>query len=202
MLVVFPVSLAKDPCHPNQNADTTLQTGTVNVDDIPMDTWYRYNFCATIFLQSEVGSKKKVRGLQWMLGTSVTSFNRPNITVKLYHTTETIMPASPTTNLITQLSGTNVTTVLDRGTWTIGGTNGNFMTPFTFEKTFCYNGVDNLVIQIEDRSNQVGTNYTNMWEGNTNTPTQNKSCWDRSDGGYEELSLVRGNWRNNIKLLY
>lgn len=206
-MFTFPISFlqAQSDCVPVAGENLEPQTaGVANVDDIPMDTWYRYNFAAVLFLQSEIGSgQKQINGLQWMFGTSVTSFTRPNITVKLYHTTDSVLPASPTTNLQTQLSGvSDITKVLDDGTMTIAGTNGNYSSLFTFEQNFCYNGTDNLIIQVEDRSNQQGTNYTNMWEGANNTPTNNRGCWDRSDGGYEELEPIRGNFRNNIKLLY
>jgi len=203
-MFVFPVTMMQQWCVPIENLNVIPQTGRNNQDDIPMDTWYRYNFAAILFLQSEIGSgQKQINGLQWMFGTSVSSFTRPNITVKLYHTTDSVIPASPTTSLETQMNGvTNLTKVLDDGTMTIAGTNGNFSTLFTFDENFCYNGTDNLVIQLEDRSNQMGTNYTNMWEGSTATASDNKGCWDRTDSSYASLSPVRGDFRNNVKLLY
>ena len=205
-MFTFPVTFIQPQptCVPVAGLNVVPQTGTANAEDIPMDTWYRYNFSAILFLQSEIGAgEKQINGLQWMFGTSVTSFTRPNITVKLYHTTDSVIPASPTTSLETQMNGvTGLTKVLDSGTMTISGSNGNFSTLFTFEENFCYNGTDNLIIQVEDRSNQAGTNYSNMWEGANNSPTASRGCWDRSDGGYNELEPTRGNWRNNIKLLY
>ena len=205
-MFIFPVGFNQEQatCVPVAGLNVIPQTGTNNQEDIPMDTWYRYNFSAILFLQSEIGSgQKQINGLQWMFGTSVSSFTRPNITVKLYHTTDSIIPASPTTSLETQMNGvTELTKVLDNGTMTIAGANGSFSTLFLFEKNFCYNGTDNLVIQVEDRSNQMGTNYTNMWEGANNTPTVSRGCWDRTDTSYASLSPTRGNFRNNVKLLY
>jgi hypothetical protein len=205
-MFTFPVSFiqAQSDCVAVQGSNVVPQTGTANADDIPMDTWYKYNFSAILFLQSEIGGgQKQINGLQWMFGTPVVSFGRSNITVKLYHTTDSVLPASPTTNLQTQLSGvSDITKVLDDGEMTIAGTNGTFSTLFTFEQNFCYNGTDNLIIQVEDRSNTAGTNYTNMWEGANNAATASRGCWDRSDVSYGDLEPVRGNWRNNVKLLY
>lgn len=204
-MITFPITMMQDQfCVPIEGLDVIPQTGINNIELVPMDTWYRYNFSAILFLQSEIGSgQKQINGLQWMFGESVSSFTRPNITVKLYHTTDSVIPASPTTSLETQMNGvTEITKVLDDGTMTISGTNGNFSTLFTFEENFCYNGTDNLIIQVEDRSNQVGTNYSSMWEGSTATASDNRGCWNRSDASYAALNPVRGDFRNNVKLLY
>lgn len=205
-MITFPISFNQEQpsCVPVTGLNVIPQTGTANEEDVPMDTWYRYNFGAILFLQSEIGSgQKQINGLQWMFGNSIPSFTRPNITVKLYHTTDSVLPSSPTTSLETQMNGvTELTKVLDDGTITIAGANGSFSTLFTFENNFCYNGTDNLVIQVEDRSNQMGTNYTNMWEGNNNTATVNRGCWSKTDSSYASLNPVRISFRNNVNLLY
>ena len=205
-MIIFPATFIQPQasCVPVAGLNVQPQTGTYPIDYVPMDTWYRYNFSACLYLASEIGSgEKQINGIQWQFGASIPSFTRPNITVKLYHTTDSVIPASPSINLESQMNGvTGLTKVLDNGTMTISGSNGNFSTLFTFEENFCYNGTDNLILQVEDRSNQLGTNYSNMWEGATNTPTNNRGCWGRSDDSYNLLTPLRGNFRNTIKLLY
>ncbi len=61
-MFTFPVSFIQQQptCVPVAGLNVVPQTGTYELDDIPMDTWYRYNFSAILFLQSEIGAGEKV----------------------------------------------------------------------------------------------------------------------------------------------
>lgn len=205
-MITFPITMMQDQfCVPIQGLDVIPQIDDNDKsEDAVMDTWYRYNFSAMLWLQSEIGSgRKQINGLQFMFGNTIPSFTRSNITVKLYHTTDSVIPSSPTTSLDTQMSGvTDLVTVLDNGTVTIAGSDGAYSTLFTFEENFCYNGVDNLIIQVEDRSNTAGTNYSNMWRGLNNGVATNRNCYSRTDVSYASLNPIRDGFRTNVKLLY
>jgi len=191
-------------CSAAQGLSIVPVSGSTAVDDIPMDTWYNYNFYAGMILQSEIGSGEKlITGMQFELGTTISSLvTRSNVTVKLYHTTGTDLDNSYTKDVENELPNvTGLVKVLDAGNFTVQGSSNTYITCFTFEQNFCYYGVNNLVIQIEDQTGSAGTNYSGMWECSSPSGTR-YTLAAREDGSWADTDPFAQLQRPNIKLLY
>ncbi len=182
----------------------TSPIGTTSYRDdiIPFDPYYGFGFGAIMFQQSEIGSAKQITDMGIKLGTTL-NFSKTNVTVKMYHTKDAEFPTSPTTNLSTQMNGEDITTVLDDGTFSISGVINDYDSPFTFAENFCYNGVDNIVVQFENRQGTpyVSTSFA-FYGNNVASAGQGKGVFGRTDSSYSNLSVAVTNFRNNIKLYH
>ena len=76
-MFVFPVTMMQERfCVPIENLNVIPQIDDNDKsEDAVMDTWYRYNFSAMLWLQSEIGSgKKQINGLEFMFGNTISYY--------------------------------------------------------------------------------------------------------------------------------
>ncbi len=209
MSFVYPFGIIGDQASGDGCADidgvawnSPLGTTSYRDDIIPFDPFYGFGFGAIMFQQSEIGSAKQITEMGIKLGTTV-SFTKTNVTVKMYHTSDNDFPSSPTTNLSTQMNGTDITTVLDDGTFSISGVINDYDSPFTFAENFCYNGLDNIVIQFENRQGSPYSNTSYAFYGNNVAQAgQGKGVSGRTDSSYANITVAVTNFRNHIKLYH
>tara|TARA_R100000329_G_C7588023_1_gene208486 strand:+ start:333 stop:950 length:618 start_codon:yes stop_codon:yes gene_type:complete len=205
-MFTYPVSFLKAFCAPLQNTNVTWPSsaGTSEQDIIPLDPFYNYYFAAFLLTPAELGSAKQITNIQIQVGSSY-NISKANTTVRVYHTSETVMPtnANLDTNLKTTLNGTDEVVVLNNGTFTISGSEPDYISPFTWAENFCYNGNDSLVYQVECKTGSY-TASTNTWQGTVfNSPNNNRSCYGYSDESWAEVTNVtRSSFRPNVKIYY
>lgn len=197
-------------CAPVVGTDSTIISGIgTALHYVPYTAYYRYSMGIWLMTASELGSAKQFTGLQLSKAyTEPAGVTQLNQTIKIYHTTATILP-SPTQTLGTfgssstlvganpGLPVTDETTVLD-GSWyqtaAAGWKNLNFTT------NFCYDGSSNVVIMWVNNAGAYTFDYP-YWDTDSTTSSSQKGAWDYDDYT-PPTSAARANVRPHLKLNY
>jgi len=205
MAFIYPQSFNKESCIAVQNADIAIGSGGVDNIIIPTTDSHNFTLSAVIIPQSDLGTTKNIRGLQWMITAApVSQVTRTNVTVIIGHTSQSEFGSISSGDPFIDVNGTNRTEVLSSGSFVIptGGSDGDYLEPFSFIRNFCYNGTDNIIIQVEDKQGSNGS-VGMRWKGANNTSALNKAVSGTFVGGWlEGGGVTRSTWRNNIKVLY
>lgn len=208
-MFTFPVSFMQDQSAcaaiENTNDNWPGSAGIYESDIVPLDPFYKYYFAAFLLTSADLGeAAKQITNIQMQVGSTY-NIAKTNTTVRIYHTSQTVMPtnANLSTDLKTTLNGTDEVVVLNNGTFTISGSDPDYISPFTWAQNFCYNGTDSLVYQVECKMNAY-TASTYTWKGTLfNSPNNNKSCYGSSDEEWAEVTNVtRSSFIPNLKIYY
>lgn len=199
-------------CAPIVGTDATIINGSGTVlSYVPYSGYYRYSLGVWLMTASELGSAKQFTGLQLSKAyTEPSGITQLNNTIKMYHTTATILPST----INTTGSGANMTLVgANAGlpvsdetevmyntsffqTASSGWKNINFPT-----NNFCYNGTDNVVVMwINNQGSYDLSNYP-FWDTDSTASSSQRGGWDYSDGSLP-TSVSRANVRPHLKLNY
>jgi hypothetical protein len=143
---------------PTDGGTTTIGNEFSGTDSFlaPINGLQDFSWSATIYESSEIGSPRQITGLEYYISIGSDTSIFQNQTIKIGHVVEDRHDASPTIGL-SELTITDLTTVYD-GTYTV---NGALWKGLTFDTNFCYNGVDNLIVIIENRDG-FGSAFDNV----------------------------------------
>jgi hypothetical protein len=197
-------------CAPVVGTDFTVISGTGTIlHYVPYSAYYNYSMGIWLMTASELGSAKQFTGLQLSKAyTEPAGVTQLNQTIKIYHTTATILPSTvntlgtfgSTSTLVGANAGLPVsdeTTVLD-GSWyqtaAAGWKNLNFTT------NFCYDGSSNVVIMWVNNDGAYTFDYP-YWDTDSTTSSSQRGAWDYDDYT-EPTSVGRANVRPHLKLNY
>ena len=182
-------------------------TGTsTSYDYGPYSFWYDYNVWHGLYLVSEIGaSRKQITGFDAYLDNNGQTL-MDGVILKMCHTTETTLPSTLKSDLSVS-SGTfefsNRITTLPLTDITITGTDD--WKSFDFTTNFSYNGIDNIIITLE---NQGGDWETSGARFRYSSVGSNKSWYLTQDNpgpsdypNTPSLGTETSN-RPNIKLKY
>ena len=125
--------------------------GTSTTNQIPVNNFYRYTYSQQIYLASEMNGAGEIHSVSFQYSYATASTKKTNVVIYMGHTTQSTFSSAsdyiPVSGLQQVYSG-NLNC-------TQGWNTFNFSTPFQ------YNGTDNLVIAVDDNSNDYdGSSYT------------------------------------------
>lgn len=171
-----------------------LGNGTSTSYYIPVNNYFHYTYSQQIFLASELNGPQTITSVAFDYAYATAMTDKTNVNIYLGHTSQssfaTTLDFVPTTNMRLVYSGSL--------NCHQGWNTFNFTTPFQ------YNGVDNLVLALDDNSDAYdGSAYTFHVEAGSS----NRSLYyysDSSDPDPTNLSAFSGNKavstnRNNVK---
>ena len=124
--------------------------GTISTYYIPVNNYYNYTYSQQIFLASELNGAATIDSIAFFYDYATSTIEKSNVTVYLGHTSQSTF--SGTSNYI---SPTNFTQVYSGHMNCHQGWN-----TFVLSTPFQYNGMDNLVIAVDDNSGDYdGSSY-------------------------------------------
>ena len=131
--------------------DYQVGTGTTTNYYIPVNNFYRYTYSQQIFLASEMNGPTDIQSISFQYAYSSPSTKKNSVNIYLGHTTQSVF------------TGTSNYVPLDSLTLVYSGnlncTQG--WNTFPFNNVFHYNGTSNLVVAVDDNSNDYdGSAYT------------------------------------------
>ncbi len=137
--------------HCYAGGDIAVGEGTNTNYYIPVNNYYHYTYSQQIFLASEMGGPTEIHSVSFQYSYSSPTTVKNNVTIYLGHTTQSSF--SGTSDYIPAAGLQQVYT-------------GNLncqqgWNTFTFTTPFQYNGTDNLVLVVDDNSDDYdGSSYT------------------------------------------
>ena len=131
--------------------DIAIGEGTTTNYYIPVNNYYHYTYSQQIFLASEMGGPNELHSVSFQYSYSSPTTVKNNVTIYLGHTTQSSF--SGTSDYIPAAGLQQVYT---------GSLNcQQGWNTFTFTTPFQYNGTDNLVLVVDDNSDDYdGSSYT------------------------------------------
>ena len=131
--------------------DYSVGAGTTTNYYLPVNNYYRYTYSQQIFLASEMNGPTDIQSISFQYAYSSPSTKKTNVNIYLGHTTQSVFTSTsnyvPLDSLTLVYSG-NLNCQQGWNTF-------NFTTPFQ------YNGTSNLVLAVDDNSNDYdGSSYT------------------------------------------
>lgn len=199
-------------CAPVVGTNFTVISGTGTVlHYVPYTAYYRYSLGIWLMTAAELGSAKQFTGLQLSKAyTEPSGITQLGNTIKMYHTTASVLPSTINTTGINQnmtLVGANAGLVVTDETEvmyntsfyqtaTAGWKNINFPS-----NNFCYNGTDNVVVMwINNMGSYDVSNYP-YWDTDSTSASSQRGGWAYSDSALPN-SVSRANSRPHLKLNY
>lgn len=180
------------------NAQTiTIGDDTSISNQVPFNTLYNYAFAEHIFHADEIEYAGTIKAIRFRIAYSYSSPSDCSIDVYMKHVSNSTF-SSP--------SDYEPVTADDKvysGPWTIPADTDDWI-PIVFDTPFAYNGTDNLLIAIDENSDDFGIRYFKYSEAEGTvlsyySDDQNPDPCDLSSfTGFKELS----NQRPNIKLVF
>jgi hypothetical protein len=191
----------KKLCEPIYNLQWATIQGTSNVSDYP--AYGLYNFSHTMFIikKSELISAKQITGLQIHMGGYSAGYTYNNQIIKLAHITDsqfgTNVQVLNTNGDVSGIAGMKDLKTVKTFNWTVTSGFNNLI----FDKNFCYNGSDNLLIIWINKDGSWQSGYG--WAECHSTSAQFLSWYKQNDASYPTgLGTRNSSTRPNIKLNY
>lgn len=198
-------------CASITNTTSTFINGAGTVlHYVPLTGYYRYSLGVWLMTASELGSAKQFTGLELSKAyTEPSGMTHLNQTLKIYHTTASVLPStiqtSGTFGSNLTLTGANATMTVTDETTVLNGSFYHSATagwkPLTFSNNFCYNGTDNVVFMWINNMGAYDTSNYPYWDTDSTTASSQKGGWNYSDSS-GPTSLSRANNRPHLKLKY
>jgi len=163
LLMVFLVQLSWQA-----NSQVTIGTGLVTNRQIPIEPYYSYTYSQVLYLASEIGASGNITTLTYYATPSTTLNNSNDWTIYMGHSTRTSFagPTSwePSANLTQTFTG--IVTIA-------GG-----MVTITLDTPFNYNGIDNLIIAIDENSPNYDDDSSEDFYTTTSVVTRSLSYYN------------------------
>ena len=175
------------------SCDVSVGNGTTTNYYIPVNNYYRYTFSEQIFLASEMNGAGTINNISFDYAYSSATSSKTDVDIYLKHTTQSTFSSS------SDFIDTTGAQLVYHGHLNChqGWNTFNFTTPFQ------YNGTDNLVLIVDDNSNDYDGN---SYVFNVHATGANRTLYYYSDSdnpGLNNLSSYSGNKststnRNNV----
>ena len=175
----------------------TIGEGTEITTQVPFNTFYNYSFTEQVFLASEIQYAGYLKAISFRIAYSYNSEAVADIDVYVKNVSR---------SFFSDASDYEPVTEEDRvfsGSWTISANVDDWMT-IAFDTPFYYNGTDNLMIAIDENSDDYAMRYFKYSEVNGLTLSygsdgDNPNPYDLGAfGGSKEII----NQRANTKLVF
>ena len=173
-----------------------INNGNESENHHPFYGLYDYSHNMYIFDQSNFGEgEKEIYELQFELSSYGHNYTYSDLTIKLAHTSDDFFKSSTKVDL-SNITYSDLTTCLSSHDLVILG-EGYVSIPFT--TTFNYNGVDNILIIVENHDGDWTMGFGAAKGSNT---TSYKSWYKYSDNSYPSGTGTRQRYIPNIGLGY
>lgn len=180
------------------NAQTiTIGEGNGMTDAVPYNTFYNYSFTEQIFLASEIEYAGSIKAVSFRLAYSYNTEYTSDIVVYLKNVSRSTFEDTADYEPVTEED------IVFSGPWTIPADYDGWIT-IEFDTPFAYNGTDNLLIAVDENSEDYAIRYFRFTDTPNTVLSYCSDIWNLnpynlgSFVGPKEVSHYRG----NIKLVF
>lgn len=180
------------------NAQTiTIGEGNGMTDAVPYNTFYNYSFTEQIYLASEIEYAGSIKAVSFRLAYSYNTEYTSDIVVYLKNVSRSTFEDTADYEPVTEED------IVFSGPWTIPADYDGWIT-IEFDTPFAYNGTDNLLIAVDENSEDYAIRYFRFTDTPDTVLSYCSDIWNLnpynlgSFVGPKEVSHYRG----NIKLVF
>ncbi len=180
------------------NAQTiTIGEGNGMTDAVPYNTFYNYSFTEQIFLANEIDYAGNIKAVSFRLAYSYNTEYTSDIVVYLKNVSRSTFEDTSDYEPVTEED------IVFSGPWTIPADYDGWIT-IEFDTPFAYNGTDNLLIAVDENSEDYAIRYFRFTDTPNTVLSYCSDIWNldpynlSSFVGPKEVSHYRG----NIKLVF
>lgn len=180
------------------NAQTiTIGEGNGMTDAVPYNTFYNYSFTEQIYLASEIEYAGNIKAISFRLAYSYNTEYTSDIVVYLKNVSRSTFEDTADYEPVTEED------IVFSGPWTIPADYDGWIT-IEFDTPFAYNGTDNLLIAVDENSEDYAIRYFRFTDTPNTVLSYCSDIWNLdpynlgSFVGPKEVSHYRG----NIKLVF
>ena len=175
------------------NAQTiTIGEGNGMTDMVPFNTFYNYSFTEQIYLANEIEYAGAIKAVSFRLAYSYNTEYTSDIVVYLKNVSRSTFADTSDYEPVAEDN------IVFSGPWTIPANYDGWLT-ITFDTPFLYNGIDNLMIAIDENSNDYAIRYFRFTETINSVLSYSSDIWNLnpynlgSFVGPKEVSSQRAN---------
>lgn len=180
------------------NAQTiTIGEGDGMTDVVPYNTFYNYSFTEQIFLASEIEYAGAIKAVSFRLAYSYNTEHTSDIVVYMKNVSKSAFEDASDYEPVTEDD------IVFTGPWTIPADYDGWIT-IDFDTPFAYNGTDNLLIAVDENSEDYAIRYFRFTETDNTVLSYSSDIWNLnpydlgSFVGPKEVTYKR----SNIKLVF
>jgi hypothetical protein len=180
------------------NAQTiTIGEGNGMTDAVPYNTFYNYSFTEQVFLASEIEYAGNIKAVSFRLAYSYNTEYTSDIVVYLKNVSRSTFEDTSDYEPVTEED------IVFSGPWTIPADYDGWIT-IEFDTPFAYNGTDNLLIAVDENSEDYAIRYFRFTDTPNTVLSYCSDIWNLDPYnlgtfvGPKEVSHYRG----NIKLVF
>ena len=130
----------------------TIGEGNEMTDIVPYNTFYNYSFTEQIFLASEIEYAGNIKAVSFRLAYSYNTEHTSDIVVYLKNVSRSVFEDTSDYEPVTEED------IVFSGPWTIPADYDGWIT-IEFDRPFAYNGTDNLLIAVDENSEDYAIRY-------------------------------------------
>ena len=175
------------------NAQTiTIGEGTGMTDMVPYNTFYNYSFTEQIYLANEIEYAGAIKAVSFRLAYSYNTECTSDIVVYMKNVSRSTFANTSDYEPVAEDN------IVFSGPWTIPANYDGWVT-ITFDTPFLYNGIDNLMIAIDENTNDYAIRYFRFTEMDNTVLSYSSDIWNLnpydlgSFVGPKEVSYQRAN---------
>ncbi|MBR4391839.1 MAG: T9SS type A sorting domain-containing protein [Bacteroidales bacterium] len=175
----------------------TIGEGSGMTAQVPFNTFYNYSFTEQLFLASEIEFEGYIKAVKFRIAYSYNSEHSSDIVVYMKNVSRNTFANGADFEPVTEED------MVFSGSWTIPAHVDDWIT-ITFDTPFHYNGTDNLLIAIDENSDDYAIRYFKYSVVDNSvlsygSDTDNPNPYDL--GSFSGMMEV-GSQRANIKLVF
>ncbi len=180
------------------NAQTiTIGEGNGMTDMVPYNTFYNYSFTEQIYLANEIEYAGAIKAVSFRLAYSYNTECTSDIVVYMKNVSRSTFADTSDYEPVAEDN------IVFSGPWTIPADYDGWVT-ITFDTPFLYNGIDNLMVAIDENSDDYAIRYFRFTEMDNTVLSYSSDIWNLnpynlgSFVGPKEVTYKR----SNIKLVF
>ena len=175
----------------------TIGEGNGMTDMVPYNTFYNYSFTEQIYLANEIEYAGAIKAVSFRLAYSYNTEYTSDIVVYLKNVSRSTFADTSDYEPVAEDN------MVFSGPWTIPADYDGWVT-ITFDTPFLYNGIDNLMVAIDENSDDYAIRYFRFTEMDNTVLSYSSDIWNLnpydlgSFVGPKEVTYKR----SNIKLVF
>ena len=175
----------------------TIGEGNGMTDMVPYNTFYNYSFTEQIYLANEIEYAGAIKAVSFRLAYSYNTECTSDIVVYMKNVSRSTFADT------SDYASVAEDNIVFSGHWTIPADYDGWVT-ITFDTPFLYNGIDNLMVAIDENSDDYAIRYFRFTEMDNTVLSYSSDIWNLnpynlgSFVGPKEVTYKR----SNIKLVF
>ena len=175
----------------------TIGEGNGMSDAVPYNTFYNYSFTEQIFPASEIEYAGNIKAVSFRLAYSYSTEHTSDIVVYLKNVSRSVFEDTSDYEPVTEED------IVFSGPWTIPADYDGWIT-IEFDRPFAYNGTDNLLIAVDENSEDYAIRYFRYTDTPNSVLSYCSDIWNLNP--YDLGSFVGpkevSHYRANTKLVF